>query len=169
LRAGVEGVPENLRPIPSALAAADGRLWFATTGGLFSIDPRHVAHNPVPPQVQVLTVVAAGTEHSAAAAVGLPASTRTLQVDFTATSLAAPELVRFRYRLDGVDQAWQDGGSRRQAFYTNLQPGRCAFRVLAANEDGLWSSEAAVVAIAIPAAFWQTRWCEGACAPALPA
>src|SRR2546426_7881512 len=32
-----------------------------------------------------------------------------------------------------------DGGTRRVAYYTNLRPGRYKFRVIASNNDGLWS------------------------------
>ena len=69
---------------------------------------------------------------------GAAALTRALEIDYTAASLVAPELVRFRYRLEGVDRDWLEAGSRRQAFYTNLPPGKYVFSVMAANEDGVW-------------------------------
>ncbi len=52
-----------------------------------------------------------------------------------------PSRVRFRYQLEGVDQGWVDAGARRQAFYTNLAPGHYRFRVIAANEDGIWNTK----------------------------
>jgi signal transduction histidine kinase len=75
-------------------------------------------------------------------------------------SIAAdsPERVRFRYKLVGTDEGWQDAGPRRQAFYTNLAPGSYSFLVSAANEDGVWSSPTAVLRFSIPKAFYQTGW-----------
>jgi hypothetical protein len=87
----------------------------------------------------------------------LVAGTRDLQVDYTALSLSRPDRVRFRYRLDGFDKDWVDVGSRRQAFYTNLDPGRYHFRVTAANESGIWNDSGAAVAVVIPPTFVQTK------------
>ena len=50
-------------------------------------------------------------------------------------SLLAPEKVQFRYRLEGYDEDWVQGGTRRSASYTNLPPGRYTFRVAASNND----------------------------------
>ncbi|HSI50708.1 MAG TPA: two-component regulator propeller domain-containing protein [Ideonella sp.] len=164
VHAGVEGLPENLRPMPSAAATPDGKLWFATTSGLFWIDPRHVPRNRVAPQVQVLALAADGQAQPLQPELSLAAGTHTLQIDYTATSLSVPELVRFRYRLDGVDTAWQAAGARRQAFYTNLQPGRYQFHVAATNEDGVPAAADATVTFDIPPSFWQTGWFMALCA-----
>ena len=50
----------------------------------------------------------------------LPPRVRDLEIDYTALSLAAPEKVLFRYRLEGRDHEWQEVGNRRQAFYSDL-------------------------------------------------
>ena len=51
-------------------------------------------------------------------------------------NFSVPERVRFRYRLEGVDSDWQNAGTRREAFYTNLPPGKYHFQVIACNEEG---------------------------------
>lgn len=66
--------------------------------------------------------------------------------------------MRFRVQLEGVDAAWRDAGSQRSARYTNLAPGRYVFRVIAANEDGLWSTQPASIAFLVPPTFSQTWW-----------
>jgi signal transduction histidine kinase len=57
-----------------------------------------------------------------------------------------------------MDEGWQDAGARRQAFYTNLGTGSYTFMVRAANEDGVWSEQTAVLRFSIPPAFYQTLW-----------
>ena len=82
---------------------------------------------------------------------------RDLQIDFTALSLVAPEKMRFRYMLEGGSRLagrWH----RRQAFYTNLQPGDYRFRVMASNNSGVWNEAGAALAFAILPAFYQTTW-----------
>ena len=71
--------------------------------------------------------------------------------------------VRFKYKLEGVDTLWQDAGSRRQAFYTNVPPGCHRFQVIAANEDGVWNETGSTVDLQFAAAFYQTRWFYSAC------
>jgi hypothetical protein len=65
--------------------------------------------------------------------------------------------------LDGVDKEWQDAGTRQQAFYTGLPPGRFRFHVTACNNDGVWNEDGAVLDFNIAPAFYQTRWVLGLC------
>lgn len=113
--------------------------------------------NDVPPPVAIQSVVA-DRAYPPAAHLRLPVGTRRVEVRFTALSLSIPERVRFRYRLDGAEEQWQEGGTHREAFYTNLRPGRYTFRVLAANDDGVWSSDGASFSFEIPPSFHQTKW-----------
>src|SRR5262249_48160332 len=56
------------------------------------------------------------------------------------------------------DNEWKDAGTRRQAFYTSLPPGRFGFHVMACNNDGLWNEEGATLEFSVLPAFYQTRW-----------
>ena len=96
----------------------------------------------------------------------MPVHTRDVQVEYTANSLTVPERVRFRYKLEGLDRDWQDVGTRREALYTNLGPGRYTFRVIASNNDGVWNDTGASIDFAIAPAFYQTRWFYTLCAVA---
>lgn len=165
-RDGLDGGAVQLRPVPSAVQAADGKLWFATNNSVVWVDPQAVPRNAAPPEVRIRTLKADGRSHDAAGVEPvLPVGTTALELAYTAFSLAIPERVRFRYRLEGVDKGWQDAGNRREAFYTNLQPGRYEFRVLASNEDGVWSPQGAVMRWRIEPAFYQTTWFAVLCIP----
>lgn len=155
---GLAGVATDVRPLPTLVAGADGRLWFATNRGVFTLDPRRIATNKVPPMVVVKAVLAGGERHLPHEKIDLPALTTNLQVDYTATNIAAPRRMRFRYKLSGVDPDWLDAGARRQAFYTNLGPGSYRFQVIAANEDGVWNPAGATFAFTIAPAWYQTKW-----------
>jgi PAS domain S-box-containing protein len=88
----------------------------------------------------------------------LPALTRELEIDYTALSFVAPQKVRFRYKLEGHDSEWQDPGTRRQAFYSDLPPANYRFRVIASNNDGVWNEEGATLAFSVAPAWFQTWW-----------
>jgi signal transduction histidine kinase len=154
---GLDGAPAQLRPVPTAVAADDGKLWFATNNSVVWIDPAQIRRNIQQPPVQILALNAAGRAWPLQSP-RLSVGTREIDLRYSAGALAQPERVRFRVQLDGVDADWQDTGSQRTAHYTNLSPGHYVFRVIAANEDGLWSAQPAALAFDVPPAFNQTLW-----------
>jgi signal transduction histidine kinase len=145
----------------------DGRLWFLTRQGVLRIDPTALVRNALPPPVAIQALTADGRRHADPSGITLPAGTRNLSIDFTGLSMTVPSRVRFRYLLEGVDAAWVDPGTRRQAFYTNLSPGDYRFRVIAANNDGVWNREGAVLAFTIRPTFVQTPLFAALCAIAV--
>lgn len=155
---GMKGHAPQLRPVPSLKLARDGILWYATTGSVGTIDPANILRNPVAPPVEVVSVTVNGQRYNVTGSspLDLPKGARSMQVDFTALSLALPERVRLRYRLIGMDQEWQEAVGRRQAYYTNLAPGRYRFEVVGANEDGLWNTKGAALEIEVPPTFVET-------------
>ncbi|MCE3261189.1 MAG: histidine kinase [Pseudoduganella sp.] len=155
---GLLGGAEQFRPLPSLVQGSDGRLWLSTASDVATIDPAQIARNTLAPPVQVRSLRSGGVAYQPLPRVRLPKGSKDVEIGFTALSLSMPERVRFSYRLEGVDAAWQDVQGRREAFYTNLQPGSYRFRVLAANEDGVWNGEGATLELEIPPTFTQTHW-----------
>ncbi len=158
---GMPSGPISVRPLPTLVVGEDGRVWFATGDGVAWTDPVHRSRNTNIPTVYVKTVQADGMNHDAftlRGALRLPAKTRNLEIAYTALSLTVPERVRFKYRLEGHESAWQDVGTRRQAFYTDLKPGQYRFRVIASNNDGLWNDAGAAIDLIVPPTFMQTGW-----------
>jgi signal transduction histidine kinase/ligand-binding sensor domain-containing protein len=166
---GLPGLAAERYPEPSVVEAGDGRLWFATIKGVAWLDPAALdkAYNSAPPNVIINSLVSNGEAHSNLKSLVLPPHTGRIQIDYTAPSLAIPERVRFRYKLEGADGDWQDAGTRREAFYTNLRPGHYRFRVIASNNVGVWNNVGADVQFTIAAAWYQTTWFYALCAVAV--
>jgi signal transduction histidine kinase/ligand-binding sensor domain-containing protein len=160
---GLPGTPAQFRPLPTAVVADDGRLWFATTSGVVSIDPANVPRNVLPPPVAILSVLTDAGTWMPTTDIRLPAHTERVRIAYTATSLSMPERVRFRYLMEGLDTRWRDAGADREAVYTDPPPGTYTFRVTAANEDGVWNEAGAVVKIHVRPAFYQTAWFGALC------
>ena len=156
-RDGLDGIAPQLRPLPSAVAGSDGRIWFVSGSSIFWIDPRAVHRNTLAPPVGITALEADDHVFSADSTPMLPRGTTAVRIRYTALSLAIPERVRFRYKLDGIDKTWQDGGVRREASYANLGAGKYGFRVIASNDDGVWNEAGAVLTFVIPPTFVQTR------------
>jgi signal transduction histidine kinase/ligand-binding sensor domain-containing protein len=141
---------------PRSSRSPDGRLWFANGNVLQMIDPAHLAENAIPPPVRVETIIADRKVYSAEGYLQLAPITRDLEIDYTALSFVAPQKVRFRYKLDGHDVNWQDPGTRRQAFYSDLPPGKYRFHVIACNNDGVWNQAGATLDFRVMPAWYQT-------------
>jgi len=148
---------------PNASVSPDGRLWFANQNVVQMIDPDHLDRNLILPPVHVEEIIADHRSYAPRDGLRLPALTRNLEVDYTALSFVAPLKVRFRYKLEGHDSEWQDPGTRRQAFYADLRPGKYRFRVIGCNNDGVWNEEGATLAFSLAAAWYQTWWFRGGC------
>jgi signal transduction histidine kinase/ligand-binding sensor domain-containing protein len=153
-----DGVQPGLTPLkPQATRTPDGRLWFVNGRLLQMIDPGHLKENVIPPPVHVEQVLADRKEYVARDHLRLPALTRELQLDYTALSFVAPQKVRFRYILEGHDTTWQEPGTRRQAFYNDLRPGKYRFRVIACNNEGIWNDIGATLNFSVAPAWYQTN------------
>jgi ligand-binding sensor domain-containing protein/signal transduction histidine kinase/ActR/RegA family two-component response regulator len=143
---------------PSGCRTADGRLWFATIDGVVMIDPRSVPTNEQAPCAIVERVSEGRNPVRFSASIRLPAGPRELTFHYTATSLAAPEKVRFRYKLEGYNVDWYEAGPSREAHYTNIPPGSYAFLVKACSGDGAWGPASAALHLDITPPFYQTAW-----------
>ncbi len=161
---GRAGVPSAIRPLPTLWQDRGGRLWFATRTSVSWLDPRSVLENRTPPTVSIDAVRVGDTVYRSDGTLELPPLTRRLDIDYTAASMTQPQRVRFRYRLDGMDDAWQESaGDNRRASYTNLAPGTYRFRVQAFNEDGVPSQGEASMALVVRPAWYESTAFRAAC------
>jgi len=142
---------------PSSWRSRDGRLWFPTVRGAVSVDPAADHRNLLAPPVAVEEVLADGVPVAASGA-ALKAGTARVVFRYTALSLRVPSKVRFRYRLEGFDDSWIEAGSQREASYTHLPPHTYRFRVIAANEDGVWNETGAFFEVRLEPYAHQTVW-----------
>ena len=144
---------------PSGMRMPDGTLWIPTQGGIAIVSPDRVRLNTHPPPVRIEDVSVAGsTVASFRDGLELPADHRSFQVQYTALSFVKPDLVRFRYKLVGLDTEWVEAGSRREAAYHRIPPGRYTFHVVAANSDGVWNDAGDHLAIVVVAPIWRRTW-----------
>lgn len=156
---------------PSCLRGVDCRLWFATAKGLVSIHPDAVDVGGVPPPVVIQELRIDGSKqvlpHRPSKAPSdrdyLDVSPGRTQIRFhyTALNLSSPGKVRFRHRLVGHDRDWLEVGSRREAIYSALPPGRYTFEVTACNSEGVWNEQSAMALIHLRAHFYKTWWFRG--------
>jgi len=164
---GLPGIAQQA-PLQSTLVRdAQDRLWFATNHGLAWLDPAELPRNIRSPTVEIQQLRVGDVPHAPVPDLQLPAGTRNLAIRYTALTLAVADRARFRYRLDGVDNDWQEAGTRHEATYANLADGHYRFRVVAANGDGVWNPQETTLDFRIAPTWQQSRLFALACGVAL--
>ena len=130
----LDGARPGRYGIKSADVSPDGRVWFATGFVVQMVDPARLSQAALPAPTYIESVIVDRKELAAIDNLELAPHPRDLQIDYTSPTFTIPQKVKFRYRLDGYDHDWHDAGTRRQAFYTDLPPGKYSFRVIACNQ-----------------------------------
>jgi signal transduction histidine kinase len=158
---------------PPVAKSTDGKLWFLMGEDIQVVDPHHLAENNLPPPVSIEQIVADHKTYwqnlpgMAVPNLRLPPRTRDLQIDYTALSLAAPDKIHFRYKLEGQDNDWREVVNAREVQYSNLAPHHYRFRVMASNNSGVWNETGDSVDFSVAPAYWQTGWFLALCGAGL--
>jgi signal transduction histidine kinase len=143
---------------PSGFRLRDGRLAFSTTGGVTIVNPADIRINPIPPPVVIEKFVVEGVAQDTRSGIRIEPGKRRLEFHYAGISFIGAPQVRYRYQLVGLDKDWIDAGPRRDAYYTQLDPGTYTFRVIAANSDGVWNETGASLTFDMEPFFYQSSW-----------
>jgi len=81
-----------------------------------------------------------------------------LSFGFAILSFSQSGKSKYAYQLENYDDNWQNVGTRRNAYYTNVPSGYYVFKVKATNSDGKWSDKIASVEIVISPPWYNTYW-----------
>ncbi|HEX8822029.1 MAG TPA: two-component regulator propeller domain-containing protein [Archangium sp.] len=141
---------------PAGWRSRDGRLWFPTIRGAVAYDPTGEETPPPPPPVLVEEVRVDGRTVPPSERDHVPTGEGQVEFHYTALGLHAPQRLRFRYQLEGVDTDWVQAGQRRVAYYTHLPPGPYRFRVEASDMEGDGATRSAEVTLYLSPRLHQT-------------
>ena len=129
----------------------DGTLYFPGNQGILAINPQKVITNPNRPPVYVTSLLINSQEDPEGLptyqellplqynnTITLKASQGNITIRYSALNFIHSEDNSYAYMMEGADHNWHNIGNRREAYYSNLSPGKYTFRVKAANNDGVW-------------------------------
>ncbi len=148
----------------TAVECHTGHIWFGSADGLVQYDPMHDHLNVAAPLPRVESVELEGERIEAGSEI--PHGAGSLDFHFASLSFQAEDAVRYRYRLKGVSEQWNELESHRPVTYGNLGGGDYVFEVTASNAHGVWSEEAASFPFKVKPPIWATLWFWLAVAPA---
>ncbi|MEI6433961.1 MAG: two-component regulator propeller domain-containing protein [Bacteroidota bacterium] len=80
-----------------------------------------------------------------------------LTFNFIGVTLKQSAKVKYKFKLQGLDDNWSALSSRTEAPYGNIPPGNYTFLVKAMNSEGYWSREFKY-SFSIRPPWWETWW-----------
>jgi signal transduction histidine kinase/ligand-binding sensor domain-containing protein len=139
-----------------SLLSSSGKIWVPTLGGIAVFYPEKTKENIIPPPVLVTHLLVDNDDMNVNQSLIIEPGKLRYTFNYTGLSFVSPGKVRFRYKLENVDEKWIEAGIIRQAEYTNLKPGDYEFKVTACNNDGVWNEQGASLGFTVKPFFYQT-------------
>lgn len=157
------------------LKTNDGQMYFGGINGMNSFYPREIKINNFVPPVYLTgfqlfnkdifpsdtSAIGLHKDISYAGEIRLNYKQSSISFNFAALNYITSPNNRYSYKMEGLDQNWSTAGIERKASYTNMPAGKYVFRVIAANNDGIWNYKGTSIAITISPPFWATLWFRG--------
>jgi ligand-binding sensor domain-containing protein/DNA-binding CsgD family transcriptional regulator len=165
----------DLFNMSSCLRTDDGTLFFGGINGFNEINPNEIKDSKIEPHIEITDFkilnksvkveevinerVVLEKSLEMTSAIELSYKDKTISFDFAAIDFSNPQIIRYKYKLEGFDDDWNYVNvEKRSATYTNLPSGKYKFIVMATNGDGVWSKNARTLFIHVAPPFWNTWW-----------
>lgn len=157
------------------LKLSSGELLFGGNNGFNMFDPSRMQENTVLPKVYITDFklfneeVEVGPEEVLKQSITftdrliLDYDQNFFSFEYTAINYTYTDKNQYRYMLEGLHDEWVEAGSERKVSYTGIDPGNYTLKIQAANNDGIWNPEPAILDISIVPPFWATWWFRGLC------
>lgn len=158
-----DGIQANEFSFESFHKTPAGDLLFGGFDGFNWFDPEAITVDDFAPPVVLTSFeisnqeVDLGQPVSTAPGVSLGYDDEVFSFAFSALSFAAPDRVRYKYKLEGFDSDWVET-DRNFVTYTNLDGGDYTFHVRAANRHGVWGEKTASIAVNVGVPPWLSWW-----------
>ncbi len=139
-------------------------FYFGGVNGVNFFNPENIVPNTNTP-LAIITGLKVGDKNvgidealSEDRVISLGTKENYLQIFFKAMRYAVPEKIRFYYKLEGLEQEWNETSNEDFVRYNNLVPGNYTFLIRACNEDNFCDEEVQRLAFTIAAPFYKTLW-----------
>ncbi|QPH40462.1 ligand-binding sensor domain-containing protein [Pedobacter endophyticus] len=153
----------------SAYKDATGRMYFGSVRGMISFNPKDFEHKDKAPPTFITGFqindkeVFPNVEDSPLTrsisytdSIELAYDQNSFSIEFAALNYSSPEVTRYEYMMQGLDQATTYLNNNRKAYFTDLSPGNYTFLVRAKSNIGSWTGQERRLFIKIRPPFWES-------------
>ena len=162
-----DGLPSASFTVRAAASTSDGRLLFGTADGLvaFYADRIRPKPTPAPPLLTDIQLFNESIPIDGALInravwdteqITLAHNQNTLSFEFAAGGYTDLDNLRYRYRLNGLEETWTEvAGDRRYVTFGQLPPGNYTLELQSGTRSGDWNEESTTLAVTVVPAWWQ--------------
>jgi ligand-binding sensor domain-containing protein len=160
-----DGLQANEFSLYAYCGTKEGEMLFGGNNGFTMFNPEQITDNKIIPEVIITGFKLFNKEVSVGAPesplkkhitqskeITLTHNQSVISFEYVALNYSTPEKNQYAYMMEGFDPSadgWNYVGTKREATYTNLDPGDYIFRVKASNNDGLWNKKGTSIKITI--------------------
>lgn len=167
---GGDGLPAGIFKPRSSAKNTDNVLFFGGDKGIAAFDPQKLIINTEVPDVfiteiflqneivekfgenEILKKSPLFTDE-----INLKHNQNSIGFQYSSTNYVDNAKNRFKYKLEGLEEKWIET-TDPNVTYNYLPAGEYEFRVIAANNDGVWNNEGASIKVVISPPWWFSWW-----------
>lgn len=167
----VDGLQSNQFNARSYCRISKGNMLFGGINGITSFRPETLIDNPYTPKPIINKLFVFNKEVLPNDDTGilkeniesvdhiiLKSSQNSFSISFVVSNFIAGKHNTFAYKLEGYNEEWYKQGDISPVSYSNLPAGNYRFLLKAANNDGKWSKDMAVLHIKVLPVWYCTWW-----------
>ncbi|MDR1632267.1 MAG: response regulator [Dysgonamonadaceae bacterium] len=163
------GIKVNEFTPHTGMKTSDGQIIFSGNNGFVMFNPNEISYNPTAPAILLENLfinnskVEIGSKTlpkalSEQKEIVLKYNQTNFSIEYVALNFIFSNKNKYAYKMEGFDAEWNEVGTRRMAYYTNIPSGAYIFKVKAANNDGVWSDTAVEMVIKVLPPPWKSGW-----------
>lgn len=163
-----DGLQSNEFNTGAYFKSASGKMYFGGVNGLTYFHPEDIVTTRSTPQSALAGFYVNNIllkDYSGYVSLNDEGQILTLQYDerdfgfdVVGIGFSLPGRTHYRYILENYDNEWHDVGNLRHVNFTNIPPGKYAFRVQSSDSFGNWETKGVSVSVLIKAPFWTNKW-----------
>ncbi len=88
----------------------------------------------------------------------IPANKRSFTINFAALDYLDNSMVRYAYKLEGIDKEWNYINNEHSVSYNHFPAGKYKLLVKSTNADGVWVDNVKELTIKAQPTFWESIW-----------
>lgn len=141
---------------------ARNQIVLGTDKGFLEVSPEKMRKSSYVPPIVFTGLKIQGhlTDHSIdnLEELELEPSQRNVTFQFAALDYVNPKGILYAYRLQGLEEEWNEADNNRSASYINLPAGKYQLQIKSTNSDGVWVDNVRTLSIHVLPTFWETYW-----------
>ncbi len=133
----------------------NGHMYFGGTNGLTSFDPSNIKEKAFKFDIRIENINTNLGSINLDNEIELSYKTNLLHFEFFMPEYSGNRKIKYKYKLEGIDDDWIESEIVNNVSYSNIKPGNYTFKVMARSSSGEWSKQKAID-IKVNSPIWKT-------------